>query len=66
MGGLIAPKPKAPPPPPPPAPMPVQDDAAVQAAKRKQQQASAVRSGRQSTILTDYGSGLGGSEKMGG
>lgn len=66
MPSLVAPKPKAPPAPPPPAPMPAQDDAAIQAAKKKQQQAASIRSGRQSTILTDFGTGLGTSDKMGG
>jgi hypothetical protein len=67
MGGLIS-KPKAPPPPPPPTPMPDTNDAAAIAAKRKAQAAAQTRSGRQSTIMTDYGSAMGGSggSKMGG
>lgn len=54
MVGILS-TPKAPPPSPPPAVMPTQDDAAVMAAKKKQMQASAQRTGRSSTILTDYG-----------
>jgi len=43
--------------------MPTPDDAAVQAAKLRQQQAMQAQSGRQSTILTDNG---GKSDKLGG
>ncbi len=45
----------------PPAPMPTMDDSQVLAAKKKQQQANAMRTGRASTILTDYGT----SDKLG-
>lgn len=63
MGGLFS-APKAPVVPP-PAPMPTPDDEASLAAKRKAQKAAASRSGRQSTILTDFGSATGGN-KLGG
>ena len=39
-----------------PAPMPVSDDKAILAAKKKAQMAASTRTGRSSTILTDYGS----------
>ncbi len=45
----------------PPAVMPTPDDEQVRAAKKRQLQASQQKSGRQSTILTDYGNG----EKLG-
>lgn len=45
---------------PPPAVMPTPDDAGVNAAKKKVMAAAATRTGRQSTILTDYGDKLGG------
>lgn len=53
--GLFKPPPKIAPPAPAAAPavMPTADDAAVQAAKRKSLAASAARSGRLSTILSD-------------
>jgi hypothetical protein len=57
-GGPLMPSgPKAPPPPPPPLPMPDLQDPAILAAKRRNLEASAARSGRSSTILTgdDYG-----------
>jgi hypothetical protein len=38
----------------PPTTMPTMDDEAVQAAKRKKAAEIQARSGRQSTILTDY------------
>lgn len=40
---------------PPPAPMPTPDDEASRMAKRKAMAAAQSRSGRQSTILTDFG-----------
>jgi hypothetical protein len=40
----------------PPAVMPTPDDAAVQAAKKAQLAAMAQRTGRQSTMLSDYSS----------
>ena len=55
--------PKAPPIPP-PAVMPTPDDANVMVAKKKAMQAAAQRTGRASTILTDYGTPK--SEKFGG
>lgn len=55
--------PKAPPIPP-PAVMPTPDDAAVMAAKKKAKTAAQTRTGRQSTILTDYG--VAGGSKLGG
>lgn len=62
MGGLFsAPKPA---PIPAPAPMPTPDDQASQAAKRKSMAAAQTRTGRSSTILTDYGNSSGG--KFGG
>ena len=63
MGSLFSPKVPSPPPITPPAVMPTPDDAAVQAAKLRQQQAMQAQSGRQSTILTDNG---GKSDKLGG
>ena len=45
---------------PPPAVMPTPDTEGVNAAKKKAQLAAATRTGRQSTILTDYGDKLGG------
>ena len=56
--------PKPPPPPPPPAPMPTTDDAAVAAAKKKQIQMASAKSGRASTILTDFGAAK--TDKFGG
>jgi len=49
FGGGSAPKPPAPPP---PVPMPDLSDPAIAAAKRRELQAGAARSGRQSTYLT--------------
>jgi hypothetical protein len=55
MGSLFAPKtPK--PVVTPPTVMPTPDDTQVKAAKKRQRAASLQSSGRQSTILTDYGS----------
>lgn len=54
--------PPPPPPPPPPAPMPVEDDPAIQAARRKKQAAVQARSGRESTILSEAGM----TDKLGG
>ncbi len=62
MGGLFS-SPKAPAIPA-PAPMPTPDDQATTAAKRKAQVAAQTRTGRSSTILTDYGNSTGG--KFGG
>lgn len=53
MSGLFS-TPKAPVIPP-PAPMPTPDDAAILAAKKKTVAAARLRTGRSSTILTDYG-----------
>lgn len=65
MGGLFS-GPPAPAPIPAPAPMPAPNDAAIAAAKRQQEAAILARSGRQSTILSDYGnsgaSGTGGAK----
>lgn len=47
----------------PPAVMPTPDDEAVKAAKKRKTAASMQRSGRQSTILTDYSDS--GSDKLG-
>lgn len=47
----------------PPAPAPTIDDEAIKRAKRKQLLSATQRSGRQSTILTDYGGGA--SDKLG-
>lgn len=44
-----------------PAAMPTPDDANVSAARRRAEVATRTRTGRQSTILTDYGGG-----KLGG
>jgi hypothetical protein len=63
MGSIFS-APKAPPPPPPPAPMPVPDDVASDKAKKKQIAAASTRTGRSSTILTDYGTPAG--SKFGG
>ena len=49
---------------PPPAPMPVPDDEAAMAAKKRALKAASTRTGRSSTILTDYGTAK--SEKLGG
>lgn len=46
-----------------PAPMPTPDDQATNVAKRRAQAAAQTRTGRQSTILTDYGQASG---KFGG
>lgn len=62
MGGLFS-TPKAPPITP-PAPMPDTQDAATQAARKKATMAAQTRTGRASTILTDYGTP--GSDKFGG
>jgi hypothetical protein len=62
MGGILS-TPKAPVIPP-PAVMPTPDDAAVMAAKKKANVAARTRTGRQSTILTDYG--VAGGNKLGG
>ena len=62
MSGLFgggAPKPTIAP----PAVMPTPDDEAVRAAKKRKQAAAMATSGRQSTILTDYGNA--GSDKLG-
>jgi len=48
---------------PPPAPMPTPDDNAALAAKKKAMAAAQTRTGRSSTILTDYGTSQG---KFGG
>lgn len=48
----------------PPAVMPTADDEAVRAAKKRKQAAAMATSGRQSTILSDYGNT--GSDKLGG
>jgi hypothetical protein len=45
----------------PPAVMPTPDDEAVKAAKKRKQAAAMQSTGRQSTILTDYGN----AEKLG-
>lgn len=45
---------------PPPAVMPSPDSAGVSAAKKKALMAAATQTGKQSTILTDYGQKLGG------
>ena len=55
MGGILSTKPPATPPIPPPAPMPDVDDEKVRRAGVKAKQRSAARSGRSSTILTDFG-----------
>ena len=52
--------PKAPPAIKPPAPIPQEDDQAIRDARRKQLRAQQARSGRQSTILSQEGSTLGG------
>lgn len=65
MGGILsAPKPAPPPPLPPPTPLPDIGDAKTQAAKKKTLAAAASRTGRASTILTDYGTA--GGDKFGG
>lgn len=46
----------------PPTVMPTPDDTAVREAKKRKQAAAMQSSGRQSTILTDYGN----SDKLGG
>lgn len=53
MGGIMK-TPKAPVIPP-PAPMPTPDDQATTTARRRAQAAAQTRTGRQSTILTDFG-----------
>jgi len=62
MGGLFS-APKAPVIPP-PSVMPVPDDAASLRAKKKSLAAASTRTGRSSTILTDYGTPK--SDKLGG
>ena len=62
MGSLFS-TPK-PPTIPPPAVMPTPDDEASKMAKKKNLMAAATRTGRSSTILTDYGTPK--SEKLGG
>jgi hypothetical protein len=49
---------------PPPAVMPTPDSAGVNVAKKKALMAAATRTGRSSTILTDYGSAS--TDKLGG
>lgn len=49
---------------PPPAPMPTPDSEEMAKAKKKQQAAAMSRTGRQSTIMTNFGQQTG--EKLGG
>jgi hypothetical protein len=62
MSGILS-TPKAPVIPP-PAPMPTPDSAEMAKAKKKQQAAAMSRTGRQSTIMTNFGQT--GGDKLGG
>lgn len=62
MGSILS-APKAPVIPP-PAPMPTPDSEEMAKAKKKQQAAAMSRTGRQSTIMTNFGQQTG--EKLGG
>lgn len=65
LGGSSPSAPAPPPPAPPPAPMPIQDQAATDAAIKKQSILAASQSGRQSTVLSQ-GLGSSGGDKLGG
>ena len=64
MVGILS-TPKAPPPPPLPPPTPMPDAEANKALLKRKAAANATRTGRSSTILTDYGASMGGNAPAG-